>query len=188
MKSFFDKFGNLKGAKFLGIKGYENKNGEVANLTILVNFSVEKAKANDLEKLKALTVVELSKLAEDNNLNKDVMLKAHEELIASGEKNLSEDVKDRNVNSQAQTDAYLHLTKGLKMHKETMDVFIYGLVNTKTILVHGEYPARNKREKTVCREVITKHCKLRMNKYRQYNVGNLEQLKIDGTTFVRTIV
>ena len=50
MKQFFDKFEALKGASFIGIDNYENKNGEIANLSVLTGISVLNAKEKDLEK------------------------------------------------------------------------------------------------------------------------------------------
>ena len=185
MKNFFDKFNNLNGAKFIGIKRYENSYGEVADLSVLVNVSVENMKKNDLEKLKAITVADLNKLAEEKNLNAETMHKALSELIASGEKNLSKKKEDRTVASQAQTDAYLQLTKGVRMHKETMQVYVFGMVQSKKIIIEGDYPATNKREKTICKDTIKKHFDLRSDKVRQYKVGEFDQLKVDGTTFVK---
>jgi hypothetical protein len=180
MKKFFDKFGNLNGAKFVGIRNYTNKNGETANLSILVNFSTENAKRKDLSTLKSLTVEDLMDITIANELPLETVEIALAELIKSAEKNLTED--DKTVQSIAQADAYIHLTSGVKMHKETMNVFVIGLVNSKTILVHGEYPATNKRIKTKCKDAIKKHCSLTMSKYRQYNVGNMNEIAISGTS------
>lgn len=179
MKQFFDKFENLNGAKFVGIRNYTNKNGETANLSILVNFSTENAKRKDLNTLESLTPSDLIDITIANELPLETVEIALAELIISAKKNLTDD--DKTVQSTAQTDAYIHLCNGVKMHKETMNVFVIGLVNSKTILVHGEYPATNKRIKTVCKDAIKKHCSLTMTKYRQYNVGNMSEVAISGT-------
>lgn len=181
MKKFFDKFGSLKGASFIGIRGYCNKNGEVADLSVLVNFDYHKAQEKDLDTLKSLDENDLNDIAVSNDLPISTLKIAHNELIESGEKNLSDEKTNQSI---AQRDAYIHLTPGVKMHKETCNVFVYGYVNSKTIKVHGEYPARNKRVKTICKEAIKHHCNLRLNKYRQYNIGEMDKLNISGSTFV----
>lgn len=187
MKNLINKFASLKGAKFIGIKGYENKQGEIADLSVLVNFNYHNVKVNDFEKLKAFTVKDLNKLAADKGLNAETMFKAHSELLTSAEKNLSENKEDHTAQSQAQEDAYFHIdgVHGLKVHKDTMTVYIVGMLNHKTIIVNGDYPAKNKREKTICKEVIKKHLELRAEKYRQYNVGSVDAINVSGTTLVR---
>lgn len=182
MKKFLDKFAELKGASFIGINGYENSHGEVANLSVVANFNVETAKKKDLATLKSVTDADLKDIEKAENLPFATLKIALNELIASGEKNLSEKKEDRSVNSQAQTDAYVRISPAIKLHKETFQVFVEGMLNSKTVLVPGTYPATNKRVKTLCKDAIKKHCDLRMNKYRQYNIGSMERLNITGST------
>lgn len=182
MKKFFDKFNSLKGASFIGIKGYENKYGEVSNLSVVANFDVRKAKERDLATLKALNNGDLQDIADANDLPMETLKVALSELIASGEKNLSENMDERTNQSKAQAEAYIRLSPSVKLHKETLNVFVEGMINSKTVLVEGEYPVRNKRVKTLCKEAIGKHCDLRMLKYRIYNVGSMDDLNITGST------
>ena len=182
MKEFFDKFGNLKGAKFIGIEKYSNKYGEVSNISLLTNVSIKNAKEKDLQSLKSLTDKDLHTIAEKNNLPLETIKVALGEMIESAEKNLSADMNEHTNQSKAQSDAYIHLDNSIRLHKESMNVFVSGFFNNKTVLVEGEYPKRNKRVKTLCKEAITKYCDLRMSKYRQYNIGSMDKLNITGTT------
>ena len=182
MKEFFDKFGNLKGASFIQVKNYRNKYDEVANINLLTNIDTTNAKKTDLQTLKSLNEEDLEDIANSENLSVDTLNVALSELIKSAEKNLSENKEDRTNQSKAQADAYVHLTPAIKMHKETMNVFVSGMVNHKEVVQKGEYPTRNKREKTKCKDAIKKHCNLRMEKYRQYNVGSIDQISITGST------
>lgn len=88
------------------------------------------------------------------------------------------------VASQAQTDAYIHLTNGVKLHKDTMNVHVFGFFKSKTVWegFEGIYPKVNSRDKTIAKDYIGKESKLRMNDYRQYNLGSAETIKINGTT------
>ena len=115
------------------------------------------------------------------------MLKAHTELLTSAEKNLSAKKEEHTAQSKAQADAYMYIegVKGVKIHKETMQVYVIGLINNKTVIVKGEYPTKNKRDKTLCKDAIKKHLELRAEKYRQYNVGSMDMLNVSGTSFVR---
>ena len=86
--------------------------------------------------------------------------------------------------SQAQTDAYVHLTNGLKLHKETMNVHVFGFFQSEKVNPDkpGVYKSVNSRDKTIAKEYIANECKFRMSKYRQYDLGNIDQIKIEGRT------
>jgi len=182
MKSFFDKFNNLKSASFIGVNNYENSYGEVANINLLTGVNIQKAKEKDLETLKSLTETDLEDISVSENLPLETLKKALDELIKSSEKNLSENFEERSNQSKGQADAYIKLNPSVKMHKETMDVFVNGFVNSKNVIQEGEYPVKNKREKTKCKDAIKKHCDLRMNKYRQYRVGKMDNINVTGST------
>ena len=182
MKQFFDKFQNLKGASFIAIKNYSNKYGEIADLVVNANVSIHNAKEKDLQTLKSLTDKDLQDIANETSLPLETLQVALAEMIASAEKNLSADMNEHTNQSKAQAEAYIHLTPSVKMHKDTMNVFVSGFINNKKVIVEGEYPQRKKREKTLCKDAIGKHVGLRMNKYRQYNIGNIDQINITGET------
>jgi len=184
MKDFFDKFGGMRSASFIGIKGYENQHGEVADINLLVNVDVTEAKKKDLNTLKSVTEADLETISGEKNLPMATLKVALAEMIASGEKNLSSDKSKRTNQSVAQADAYLHLTPAVRMHKETMNVHVAGFLQEggKTVLVEGVYPVRNKREKTLCKDAIAYHCDLRMKKYKQYKIGQMDAIKVTGST------
>jgi len=185
MKNFFDKFNGLNGAQFIGIKNYvSTKTGEVANFIVLTNYSVMEAKKKDLQTLESLTHNDIEDIAEAKELSKEVVFEALTELIASARKNLSENLEDRTVNSQAQTDAYLHIGKSLKINKTNMEVFLVGMFIDKQVIVPGKYPKVNSRPKTIAKKAIAKHCDLRMNKYRNLKVGQIDRINVDGSTLV----
>ncbi|GAG86916.1 unnamed protein product, partial [marine sediment metagenome] len=168
--------------KFIGVENYSNQYGEVANISLLTNVDTNNAKQKDLDTLKSVNDNDLNDIAKSYTLPFSTLTIALAEMIASGEKNLSEDKSKRTNQSNAQADAYIHLTPAVRMHKETMDVFVAGFLNNKTVLVEGDYPVKNKREKTLCKDAIAKHCDLRMKKYRQYKVGQMDAINVTGST------
>jgi hypothetical protein len=182
MKEFFDKFNNLKSSSFIGIKNYQNKYDEIANINLLTNVNTEEAKRKDLETLKSLTDSDLEDINVSNNIELETVKKAHEELIASAEKNLNKDLNERSNQSKGQVDAYISLNKAVKMHKETMDIFVTGFINHKEVIQKGEYPKKNKRKKTIAKEAIKKHCNLRMDNFRTYKLGKMNEINITGST------
>jgi hypothetical protein len=178
LKKFFDGIFNLNGAKFININGYKSeKTGEVANHNIITNISVMNAKTKDFETLKSADVVSIS---EGKTIALDVFKMALSEMLVSAEKNLSEKMEDRTAQSQAQTDAYIHLSPAIRIHKETGNVHIFGLANSKKVLVAGTYKEVNSADKTIAKNVITKSLNLRAGKFRTFILENVASVSMEG--------
>ena len=181
MIDLLNKFAELKGAKFVGINGYTNSKGEVSNQIINCNVNITNAKKADLETLKKFPASQLLEIATKVGANKQDALLAVEEMIVSSEKNLSDNMEDRTAQSQAQTDAYESLGKGIKFHKETGDLYITGFANNKTVLVEGEYKKVNSAFKTLVKKEVTKT--LKMYKFRSFRLSSVgSNLTVTGST------
>lgn len=179
MSNLMEKFASLKGAKFVGINGYTNKQGEVSNQIINCNVSVENAKKADLETLKNFPASQLNEIAKKVGADKETALKAIEELIVSAERNLTSD--NRTASSIGQTDAFTQLGKGIKFHNETGDLYITGFANNKTVLVEGEYKKVNSAPKTLVKKAVNKT--LKMSKFRSFKLSNIgRELHVTGST------
>lgn len=182
LKKFFDGMSNLNGAKFININGYKSeKSGEIANHTINTNISVMSAKEKDFEALKGADVQALNSESK-RKIALDVYSVALNEMVTSAEKNLSENKEDRTAQSQAQTDAYIHLSNSIRIHKETGNIHIFGMAIAKTILVEGEYKEVKSADKTLAKKEITKALNLRAGKFRTFILGNVEAVKMNGET------
>jgi len=185
MKTFFDKFQSLKSASFIWINNYLAKtSGEVANHVVNVNISVKNAKETDLMRLQNCTDDDLTMICELKGFSFDVCKLAHSEMLASAEKNLSANVEDRTAQSQGQTDAYISLTPAIRLHKETLEVHVFGQAISKVVLVKGEYKEVKSSDKTLAKNAIKKHLDLRSDKFRDFIVGNMDSLKVDGETIL----
>lgn len=105
-------------------------------------------------------------------------------MLASSEKNLSENLEDRTKQSQAQTEAFIQITPAIKLLKETGEFHVFGQAISKVIHVKGEYKKVNSRPKTLAKNEITKSLDLRAGKFRTFKVEGIETLKVDGDTLV----
>ena len=184
MKTFFDKFEKFKGIQFISVNGYKSiSTGEIANHVININLSVMNAKENDFNKLKSTNVAEL---VEGTGFAESVCKIALNELLASAEKNLSTNIAERTKQSQAQTDSYIYLdgSKAIRLHKETLQVHIFGQAISKKVIVPGEYKTVNSSEKTMCKNAIKKFLNLSSEKFRDFVLGNIETIKISGETLI----
>jgi hypothetical protein len=183
-KEFFENFSNF-GVQFISIKSYLAKTtGELANYTINVGLSVENAKENDLKKLQGCSLDDLTKLSTKTGISIEICQTALSELIASAEKNLNPDITKRSAGSQAQTDAYLQLCKGIRMHKETMQIFIFGQHISKQVIQKGEYKTVNSSDKTLAKNAIKKYLNLTTDKFREFTLSNISEVKIQGKAII----
>ena len=131
----------IKSTSFVGIRNYENKQGEVSNQTIIAGITYENCLLNDFKVLQENQNKIFEVLGKDHE--NELIEKAYKNLYDSLEKRLSsEEVKEalRQQNdktimlSDAQKDAYVHITKGIKVNKETNQIHVFGLVQRKTVL------------------------------------------------------
>jgi hypothetical protein len=185
MKTFFDKFENLKGVSFISINGYKSiTTGEIANHVINVNLSVKNAKETDLERLKNCNDNDIKQISFNSNIAIDICKIALEEMLTSAEKNLSENKEERSNQSKAQTDSYFFLTPAIRLHKETMQVHVFGQAISKKVIVPGEYKKVNSNDKTLAKNAIKKHLDLRADKFRDFVLGNVDSIKINGDNLI----
>ena len=185
MKKFFDKFQSLQGASLIGINGYlSSTSGEVANYRINANISVKNVKEQDLKKLENCDANDIQAISEKTKIDIATINQALAEMIKSAKANLSENIEDRTNQSQGQTDAYINLTPAIRLHKDTLEIHIFGQVVSKITIVEGEHKQVNSSNKTLAKKAITKYLDLRAGKLRTFKVGNLDSIKINGDTLV----
>lgn len=179
---------NIKGTSFVGVRAYENSKGEISNQTFLVGINYAKLLANDLKKLQSndLKKQVVSLYAKQD---KTIVKKAYFELVTSLEKRTATEEEKEKLRlqndetigrSDAQLNAYTTLAKGLKTKDNAL--YIHGLVVRKTVLKKGEYKATKSQAKTIAKNAIKNFAELRELKYRNFKLGSLETLKLQGVT------
>jgi hypothetical protein len=175
---------SIKGTSFVGVRNYTNLQGEISNQTFVVGISYANLLNNDLQKL---TDFDINAVINEYPNDKLIVLKAYNEMLTSLIKRTSTDeakAELRRLNdvtikqSDAQKNAYDNVANGLRK-KETI-LYVYGLRVRKTILVSIEYPKTNSATKTIIKRIITKKANLQGGNFRQYKLGNMENLKIKG--------
>lgn len=173
-------FRSEKGSEFIRIKNYTNANGEISHQTLNVGIDVLNAKKKDLKSLQSVTIEKLYEIADKKGIDKKIAETALSELLASQLKNVSTEIENRTVNSQAQSDAYVHINKGMKVLKDSGVLYVAGFVVDKTVIVKGEYKTVNSQDKTIMKDAIKKELNLKMNAYRSFVFKNAEAYKING--------
>ena len=175
---------NIKGASFVGIKGYENSKGEISDFTLLANISYNNMLINDLKKLVEL---DLTNLFAKYDL--DLVQKPYNELLSSYTKRLSDEQTKETllalgdstiVRSVAQSEVFVNLGNGLRVNKETNELHVYGLVARKKVIKSIEYKEVKSKLNTIIKNEISKLANLRSDKFRNFIVGNIDEIKING--------
>ena len=174
----------INGTSFVGVRNYENSKDEVSNQTFLVGINYANLLDNDLKTLKAFDIKPLIA-----KYDIQIVTKAYTELLNSlikrtaseFEKAILRASNDSTINrSDAQSDAYENVAKGLKIKEGNL--YIYGLCVKKTVLVEGNYPSVNSSLKTIVKNANKKDAQLKETKFKQFKLGNLEELNIQGFT------
>ena len=159
------------GVSFSSITGYENKQGERANLLINLGVSYEKQVQKDILTLQNLDILDVDSI-EDKILGE----RAKQQLIASFQN------PDAN-RSRGQINAYtvLEHCPSIKVHNETGKVYIKGSIVSKKVIVEGTYPTVNSRPLTIAKNKLRKEfCSTA--KYRQYMVESIGNMGVKGET------
>lgn len=174
----------IKGTSFVGVRNYTNTQGEISNQTFVVGIDYKNLLKNDLIKLQKFDIKTLK-----TSISIEVVKTALNELILSLETRLLSDKEKAELlaegnstlnRSKGQQDAYIHLTKGLKLKDNNL--YIYGLMVRKQVIKAIEYKTVKSADKTIAANMIKKAAELQENKYKQFKLGNLETLKILGIT------
>jgi hypothetical protein len=178
----------IKGTSFIGIRNYANKQGEVSNQTIIAGITYENCLINDFKVLQENKDKVFGILQKDYST--ELVETAYNNVYVSLEKRLSSDeVKqalreqnDKTIGlSDAQKDAYIHLTKGVKLHIETMQLHVFGLVVKKTVIKSIEYKETKSRELTIIQNKIKKVCEFKQDKYRNF-IFDKAEVQLQGIT------
>lgn len=163
------KLNAISGVSFVSVK-YTNEHGEVQKTIFNVGVSYAKAKEKDIEYLKNLDV---------RTLNLDLPIPLLEE---ARQALLGALISPNKARSEGQTNAYHNLNNGLKIHKETGELYVYGMKVKKTVLEEGEEKADTRKPLTKAKDAIRKNMK--SAQYRQYKIGSAENFTLKGDTLV----
>lgn len=158
----------IKGTSFVGIREYLNSSNELSNQTILVGASYEKAKEMDIE-----TAREFDINSYDSPFSEALRIQAKEKIVSSL-------VSPGKAQSEAQKASYTHVGPGLKIHNESGELMVYGFVVAKHVIEPGQYKDKNSKELTLCQDEMKKKMNLRTGKYRQFILGKVADLRLQG--------
>lgn len=157
----------LTGARFASLTYTAKGSGEKARHTVALGVSLEKAYKRDIAILRG----KRPQLT-------GVMAQACDELIASLEKSLAVGIGNNPAYTCA--DVYSPVCAGVKVHKESGEVHVYGFSVAKKVLAPGVFKAVNSSEKTKAKDALRRT--LKSGKFRQFNLTELASARVNGKT------
>lgn len=176
-EQFIKELSNIRSAStFLVLHKYCNASGETADFNIVFHMSYENALKKSIAAVQAYNAV--GALAE----------RAKEELLASYRTSLH---NLQTTPLDEVDDAYSRFfdddnkeIKGIKLHRDTDTLHLFGLIHLKRIIVPGTYKQVNHRPLTVEKKKIQKLCPV--NRFRQFRLlpTQVEKITVEKITLL----
>lgn len=157
-----------KGCKFMSFLYQSKGTGEVSKYQINFGIDYHNACEHDKAALEAYTP------------NGELEITAKDEMLQSLTETLTEGVSQ----SYTQKDTFESIGKGIRQHKETGEIYLYGFVQSKEQI---EPPTTLKKEVksrplTLAKKTIEKACGFKRNKFGQFilNPSNIGGVSVCG--------
>lgn len=176
-EQFVAELSKLKaGATFLSLNRYVNAANETANYNIVFHISYENALKRSIDTLKAM------------DLTSDLDKHARSELLESFGKSLNKAVT---ISIDEIADAYTRFfdkdgnyIKGVKLHRNSNTLHLYGLVVNKKVLVPGFYDKDNRSPLVVAKDHLRSKCSV--GKFRQFKMtpNQVESISVQNLKFL----
>lgn len=174
-----------KGAKFAKIEGYssdKSQHSEIANHTIVLNFSYANMKKDDKETLRNfdINVVDINKFNYDSIDTKGMELGAYKNEVRNSLQNALYEINNPKQVEKVNNDDYLNDI--LVFNWNTERLAILGQEVKKEVFIVGEYKKVKSAPLTIAKKLIMKQANLRVDKYRRFCIDNLSVVKLQGET------
>lgn len=166
----------IKGCQFVSFTYLSKGAGELARHTLNVGFNYHTAVEKSAEELETIIALESAGWT-------DLQKTAANSVLASLHKTLAaHEVGEQNAD-YTKRDQYIPLGNGVNINANDNSIQVFGLKNTKTVLVPGVYPHVNSRPLTLAKNEIRD--RLTVGKFREFALDEdtIAQVKVNGDTF-----
>lgn len=191
----------LQGASFVGVQNYfvdANRPSSKAltsgykNININVNVNRDTLKNKDRATLLNLNRNSFFTANIQGQFDRATFDKAVDSLIDQttkvGQKLSNGKIKTtKTATQQAHDDVYTHIGKGIKVHKNTNDVYLLGVFQSSTAPSNGQamptYKSSNKRAQTQVQDILKRVLNLKSFQYRSMLIKHATLINARKTTF-----
>ena len=168
-------------AQFASLTYTTKESKETARYTVILGATYRTL----LDKsLLALTLLDLPTLAKDKGMDLALLTLAQGEVQKSLEKSIAAHAIGQQNADYTKRGQYASLGAGLNVNETDGSLQLFGLVQSKVVLQPGEHKVVNSKPLTLAKKAITKA--LPIGKFREFalDAGNIQAVKLDGTTLV----
>jgi len=165
----------IKACQFASLTYLSKTAGELSRYTVNLGFSYH----NLVEK----SVTELEILISENETTWNALQKeAATAVMASLKKTLDAHSRGEQNEDYTKRGQYIPIGNGINLNTVDNTIQLFGLVNSKVVLVKGVYPKVNSRPLTIEKNKITKQ--LSISKFREFalDLSQVAQVKVNGDT------
>ena len=159
-----------KGCRFMTFLYQSKGTGEISKYQINFGISYQSACETDKALLEGYTPAD------------EIEAQAKAEMLQS----LTETLTDGVSSSYTQKDTFETIGKGIRQHKETGEIYIYGFIQSKETLEPATNPKKpvNSSAKTLAKRKIEKALECKRNKFGQFilNADNITGVNVCGET------
>jgi hypothetical protein len=173
-----------KGAKFARIIGYssdKSDHSEIADHTIILNFSYANMRKDDKETLRTfdVNVVDVNKFNYDSIDTKGMELTTYKNKVRNCLQNALYEINNPKKRETSNDD---YLNDMLVFNYNTLRLSIIGQGVKKETIVEGEYKKVKSAPLTIAKKLIKKQANLRVDKYKRFTIDNLSIVNLQGET------
>jgi len=173
-----------KGAKFARIIGYssdKSDHSEIADHTIILNFSYANMRKDDKETLRTfdVNVVDVNKFNYDSIDTKGMELTTYKNEVRNCLQNALYEINNPKKKETSNDD---YLNDMLVFNYNTLRLSIIGQGVKKETIVEGEYKKVKSAPLTIAKKLIKKQANLRVDKYKRFTIDNLSIVNLQGET------
>jgi hypothetical protein len=174
-----------KGAKFARIIGYssdKSDHSEIADHTIILNFSYANMRKDDKETLRTfdVNVVDVNKFNYDSIDTKGMELSAYKNEVRNCLQNALYEINNPKKVERVNNDEYLNDMLVFNWNTERLSIIGQGV--KKETIVEGEYKKVKSAPLTIAKKLIKKQSNLRVDKYKRFAIDNLSIVNLQGET------
>jgi hypothetical protein len=165
----------IKGNQFVSLTYLSKKHGELARYVVNIGFSYHNAVVKSVIELEIL-------IAENETAWNELQKEAAQNVLASLKKTLAAHERGEQNEDYTKSGMYVPIANGLNLNTNDNTLALFGLVNSKVVLVPGIYPKVNSRPLTIEQNKIKKQ--LTISKFREFalDLSQISQVKVNGST------
>ena len=164
---------NINGVRFASLTYLSKSAGELARYTVNLGFSYHNLVEKSVTELEIL-------IAENKDTWTPLQKQAAENVMASLKNTLAAHEKGEQNADYTKKGQYIPIANGLSLNTADNTIQLFGLVNTKTVLVAGEHKKVNSKPLTIAQNEIKRQ--LSISKFREFALdeSQIAQVKVNG--------